>query len=400
MNELLVHKELTEEHLSKVCAFWRDKAKNYSDIVKKAEMENPPAINTFWVGVIQAEITSDKSLIDKTEDLVKDNVSHDQKEYVFGLALCGMGFMQEGQTRLRKAVELNPTDENIRGLNISLNDREFDYERYLLSKKLLSRNENDPIALIILSEVLARYGRWLEASAYVKRALNIWPRNCVAHEWSGQSYLRREKYRSALLRFKLSTDYGNKDGYPVACVGLCYFILGKYNKAREYVKKALDIELSQRWASDLLKEIDGDKSCGIEYFNYFHNRITYEYLVYEKKYQDNAMSHLLYLAADGIRTKKTRKLKKGVSKLCGKLPEEVILSVSGRARFIAGEISEGLADLRRAVEIKRTIQTVSNLAWCLKNNDSKEDEKVANDLDEELITTARYKLKKRSRCFR
>lgn len=113
-------------------------------------------------------------------------------------------YFQQGQHKeeileLEKAVEIEPSIENITTLANSL--MEADYERaYPLWLEIIQKEPNNLKANMALSWIYGRKGDYNKALEFAQKALKIDPENATALSYAG-------KANQDLLQFKEALDY-------------------------------------------------------------------------------------------------------------------------------------------------------------------------------------------------
>lgn len=341
---------------------WHEKAKEYHRLVKLAKQEKPPAINTLWVGILQALVLRERAILDKAEKLVNGNVSKDSLNSLIGFALCYMDFKKEGVFRLKRSVEISPTTENMRYLALVLGERDETTEQLKLALKILEKKEDDLATLLVASGVLIQFHRHNDAEPYVKKALNIMPKAYLFIKEHGDILLARGQYRDALVKYEKAVQYGAKSNYIWGFVALCSLFTGKLRKAKKAAEKEYSINPDSIYGKPVLDELEDRRSLGLEYFFYKYDPITHGFLKFESTRKNiNKRAAVYYAASEALRAKNPQSICNSDKHTDWGLSEEIPLSVFGCIKCSLGIIEEGLCDLRKAVEIKTTALTVANL---------------------------------------
>jgi tetratricopeptide (TPR) repeat protein len=263
MNNLVVYKHLKLKDCLKMPSDW-DKIAwfRYSGYQKKALKEEKPAFNTLMVGLIQGVYAKDRSFIDKAAELVKDNMKESDILSFTGVALCSIGYQEEGLENVRKAVELNRSHLNIIALIGEL-DEQYSEEKLKLCQEVLDTNPNDVDAIRGIAAAHIYNKKFEEAERYILKALKINPKDWRVRQTYGGILYSQEKYLQALKEFKkaywLSFNFRSK--YLWEHFAHIYYYLGKYRKAKKAalkLKKIMmseNIDISKTHLKELLEEL-------------------------------------------------------------------------------------------------------------------------------------------------
>jgi TolB-like protein/lipoprotein NlpI len=149
-----------------------------------------------------------------------------------GLYYTGINKIKEGESDLKKAVELNPNDPFIlRGLAILYYNNTGDY---LAAIKLLKRAEKvgrDPghryATYARMSHVYKNIGDWEKVDFYKKKSREMNP--LVYLDIS--DYIVQGKFQNAIEILETRPNKNLSD------IGVCYLMQGEYDSALDYLKK-------------------------------------------------------------------------------------------------------------------------------------------------------------------
>jgi TolB-like protein/lipoprotein NlpI len=149
-----------------------------------------------------------------------------------GLYYTGINKIKEGESDLKKAVELNPNDPFIlRGLAILYYNNTGDY---LAAIKLLKRAEKvgrDPghryATYARMSHVYRNIGDWEKVEFYKKKSREMNP--LVYLDIS--DYIVQGKFQNAIEILETRPNKNLSD------IGVCYLMQGEYDSALDYLKK-------------------------------------------------------------------------------------------------------------------------------------------------------------------
>ncbi|MDP2927698.1 MAG: tetratricopeptide repeat protein [Candidatus Omnitrophota bacterium] len=163
-----------------------------------------------------------------------------------------------------KAIKINAVDEKV---DIDLG-RDEDYvdlgcfyrnrgrykEAEAMFKKALQVNPENNDACIYLGDCYQRQGNYSEAEKMFRRAAEINPENAGVYISLGGSYQRQGKYQEAEEMFKKAIEINPENNNAYTPLGECYRIQGNYPKAEAMFKKTLQINPNHPEASYALGE--------------------------------------------------------------------------------------------------------------------------------------------------
>jgi len=214
---------------------------SYTKYRRKAEKENPPGHNVLMTGILQTIVSKNKSFMDEAVKLVKENVPEDTILCLTGAALCDIGYYEEGLERLRKAVAIEPSLENMVVLAGYIEKPEDYAEKLELSNRILQKNPDDTDGLRHKAFVLVEYGQLDEAEELLRKALDVSPKNRANKEALGEIMFRRGSYKEALQLYKKAYSFLDKSKYSWQQIALCYSELGKPKKAKKAAYRLLKL---------------------------------------------------------------------------------------------------------------------------------------------------------------
>jgi len=257
--DFLPHK-LTKDEIALAPSNWIKPLRSYR--IKRLRAiwleDERPSYYTLLTAVMAAIAKKDRHLIDIASQLTKGNMPEYIYQSLVGIALCDMGFKEEGLAMEREAVRLKPSHSNLLSLAADTDDLD---EKEELAKKVLNENSKDSDALQHLAYAKYFKGKRQEAERLFDEILKNEPNNIGALEFKGNICLDRKGYDKALewyLKVKLKPK-------PISLqfkICRCYYLIGKIRKAKKIAKKiqdkislVYDLEMSIDKADELLTGI-------------------------------------------------------------------------------------------------------------------------------------------------
>lgn len=226
------------------------------------------------------------------------------------------------------------------------------YESLLLYNRLLEENPDDIYVLSCKGFVLIQYNRLAEAEELFRKALEISPKDAGVRCGLGEIFYQRGDFVSALNEYKKSLKYASDPYFSWIRMADCYYFLQKLTKAKKAALRALKQKPDCQYTKYLLEEIEGKFLEGEFLLADGCFEKAYRYLKVETAREKLPGKARLYLGmAEAILKKNVEFLNNAVKSIGDNLPRDFILANSGATKFEVGLKEEGLAELRRAVEL-------------------------------------------------
>lgn len=162
---------------------------------------------------------------------------------IMGLSLSQKGDNKSAKPYLGKAVQLNPSDITaLSAYGFTLNQLKESDEAIKYLKKALIIQPDDVNLLGTLGLIYDNEQKWPECDSVYQKALSIDSTNALVNNNYAYSLSERGiKLDTALNMVKIAIKAEPTNSSYLDTMGWIYFKLGNYQKAKEYVQKAIDI---------------------------------------------------------------------------------------------------------------------------------------------------------------
>ncbi len=162
---------------------------------------------------------------------------------ILGLSLAQLDKHSEAKSYLKKSVELKPDDiTSLSSYAYTLSQlKENDLAvKYL--KQALTINPDDVNLLGTLGLIYDSMEKWAECDSVYERALQIDSQNALVNNNYAYSLSERgERLDIALKMAEIAITAAPDNTSYLDTIGWVYFKLGKYNEAKNYLEKAIEI---------------------------------------------------------------------------------------------------------------------------------------------------------------
>lgn len=162
---------------------------------------------------------------------------------ILGLSLAQLDKHSEAKSYLKKSVELKPDDiTSLSSYAYTLSQlKENDLAvKYL--KQALTINPDDVNLLGTLGLIYDSMEKWAECDSVYERALQIDSQNALVNNNYAYSLSERgERLDIALKMAEIAITSAPDNTSYLDTIGWVYFKLGKYNEAKNYLEKAIEI---------------------------------------------------------------------------------------------------------------------------------------------------------------
>ena len=371
MQDLIRFRSLGLVNCMRLPYLWQDLALDYRRIRKRAEKETPPGRNVLWAGVLQTVYSKDRTFTDRAVELVGGNIPEDEILRISGASLCYVDDSYgEGLQRIRKAYRMNPCIANARELARNLCKPQYYCERLRLCEQILSEEPRDLVGLEVGSVVLLTYQQWKKAEAHISRAIAIMPKGAVARELSGDLYHQQYEYQRALGEYLKARRYRCFTSAVLwSKIASCHLFLGAFRKAQRAAKRALKLNPGDTYAKSVWDEVCGRRRMGVEYCSGKFNPKNFPWLRIESARERVPGEATLCLAAmETVQKQDIRHLQDGIALTKDNVSADVLRRISGWAKFGIGQVTDGIAEMRKAHHLNPSTENLRHLARGLRES--------------------------------
>lgn len=163
--------------------------------------------------------------------------------YKLGLAYGRLGRFSDAISNLKKAIAINPENENF---HFKLGMFYFQQKKYFEAidelKETIHRNPIHWDATYHLGMAYENEGCMKEAIEAFKRAEHIDPENALVYQSLGKAYIGSGSFSEAISAFKKAVDLDPEDSISYWRMGVVYCEqFGKFNEAREVLQVAISL---------------------------------------------------------------------------------------------------------------------------------------------------------------
>ena len=188
----------------------------------------------------------DNARYDEAEKVLKEAVQSFPDNFAINLIL-GLSLSQnqknaEAKNYLKKAVDLNGTDITaLSAYGFVLNQLKENEEAIIYLKRALEIQPDDVNLLGTLGLIYDAMEMWNECDSVYEKALTIDSMNALVNNNYAYSLSERGiQLDRALSMVKIAVEKDSLNSSYLDTIGWVYFKLGNYEKAKEYIQKAID----------------------------------------------------------------------------------------------------------------------------------------------------------------
>ncbi len=251
--------KMTKSELRNIPQFWSKKACAYNRVLRAYKVGRASMEDLFWLLILKGAATCNDKFLIMAEEL--DDIKDSLKMQVLGLAYNYIGQKDYSLKILNKAVELEPSVENLRSLARgynSVNDRlkakdvymkiiEMDpyhfQANYFLGLYYLDVEDDENRAKFYIDNLKEK---WIHMKQ-VKYLVAYY--NYLEGNWNESIGLHKQY-------IKISFDYNNESIYQI--IADCYRELHDKNNAIKYALKTVELDRNNELALEILNQYNVD----------------------------------------------------------------------------------------------------------------------------------------------
>jgi tetratricopeptide (TPR) repeat protein len=222
---------------------------------KEASAEVVPGLACLYYGVAMTEYKKDANYIFAAEEKVGEHLDSDFVLMATGAVLWRIGLKIDGVERMRRAIDLNPSCQNLHVCASHIyRENEYADEALKYYDMILAEYPNDAEALMGRGYYLAHKAMYSQSATVYDKVTHIDSVNAMAYHNLGCALAEQGKYREALSPYFKAVCL--KFGYEAyAGVAYCFLKMGRLRKASRYAKRTLRMAPDYDNAKEMLKEI-------------------------------------------------------------------------------------------------------------------------------------------------
>lgn len=189
--------------------------------------------------------------------------------FILGLSLAQQSKNQEAVVYLKKAASLNPTDVNtLSAYAYTLNQLKQDDEAIHYLNKALAIEPNDVNVIGTLALIYNAQKIFEKSDSLYERALEIKPDDpLINNNYAYSLSTRGIQLERALRMVNLALDKDSLNTAYLDTKGWILYQLGRYNEAKEFISKAVDLGTKSAVIIDHLGDVEfklGNKEKAVE----------------------------------------------------------------------------------------------------------------------------------------
>ncbi len=239
----------------------------------KTVEELAPRSPQAWIGV--GGLLFDNQKYSVAAELMEEAIKLHPNDFVvnliLGLSLSQSGKHTEAKDYLKKSTEINPTDLTaLSAYGYTLNQLNENEEAIVYMKRALEVKPDDVNILGTLGLIYDSMEMWSECDSTYEYALSIDSSNATVNNNYAYSLSERGiRLDEALAMANIAIEEEPLNTSFLDTIGWVYFKLGDYDKAKEYLEKALEIAGERPVIMDHLGDVlfkMGNKNLALEYW--------------------------------------------------------------------------------------------------------------------------------------
>jgi len=189
--------------------------------------------------------------------------------FILGLSLAQQSKYDDASRYLKKATELNPTDVNtLSAYAYTLNQLKQDEEAIYYLNKALTIKPNDVNVIGTLALIYNAQKVFEKSDSLYERALGIKPDDpLINNNYAYSLSTRGIQLERALNMVNLALEKDSLNTAYLDTKGWIFYQLGRYNEAKEFISKAVELGTNSAVIIDHLGDIEfklGNKEKAIE----------------------------------------------------------------------------------------------------------------------------------------
>jgi tetratricopeptide (TPR) repeat protein len=226
-----------------------------------------------WIGL--GGLFFDNQRYAEASSVMKEAVNLHPMDFVInlilGLSLAQSGNHSEAKDFLKKASEINPSDLTaLSAYGYTLSQLKENEEAIRYMKKALDVNPDDVNILGTLGLIYDSLEMWAECDSTYERALEIDSANATVNNNFAYSLSERGiRLDEALKMAKIAIEAEPLNSSFLDTIGWVYFKLEEYEKAKDYLEKALEVAGERPVIMDHLGDVlfkMGNKNLALQYW--------------------------------------------------------------------------------------------------------------------------------------
>jgi len=254
-----LHEELGGQGTFGIRLFEADRfASSLPWLAIEARLAGPRSLAHFYHAVAKTVVTGRRKYVEAAACLAEKSLPPDLVQRNIGIGFIEIGRTTEGFTRLRQAIQMNPSAQNRVCLAANYATIGLDCEARQLCEQVLRGNPNHPGALFYmgltcsdLSEALAFYGASHKHD----------PFESATYYHSGLVLARMKRIEEAVSEWEKAVNLDNADPSSIwTALGRGYRCLGQIAASRSCVKEALWFDPDSVPATIVMQDLEASYS--------------------------------------------------------------------------------------------------------------------------------------------
>ena len=195
------------------------------------------------IGITRAQVRTWRSSISVFDHALSATTGNYLAHNQIGMALAGLGRIDEAQTHYTKAIELNPKFESAHfHVGVALFLKGWFDEAADSFSRALKINPLNPETHNNLGAVRFRQGDMDGAMRHYRKALSLDPRFADTHKNIASAFYEKGAFSKAAVHYRSALQISPDDKYAHNNLGLVLIAQGHYRDAVDHFSKALKID--------------------------------------------------------------------------------------------------------------------------------------------------------------
>ena len=235
---------------AQISAMRGDYAEAERQITSVADRDPDNADVAVTRGIIATQRGSFEDAVRHFQSALDRNPDREDIHFNLGLAYQSWQKYKSAARHYKQSLRLHPDNETTvqELLNcLEISDRLEEHEKFFL--RFTDDDPYSAIAWYNLGQYYYRYEKYAQAAAAFDYAIVIDAEFYDAHHWLADTLVCQQEYLKAIAEFELSYPTGEPTAEAYCNIGECHEKLREWEKARQFYRKALEIDpnMDEAW---------------------------------------------------------------------------------------------------------------------------------------------------------